>query len=614
MEQLMDCNLVIIHLKTTKKNERMDVCRGYFEMIENGVFIIDNLFETIYYFPELFPNHEIQACMQKNSCTIFSSIQKCICSLNHQNWNIILVDYKHAYVIEKTDRLVQILQDLSKKYRKVFDFEYDAIKNHMQEKTISENGKEDVSFKHTEKFESMVDCGNAKFESMVDCGNAKSESMVYCGNAKCESMVDCGNAKCESHERKNSMQMRRRVLKPWRKMKEELHNEKYFPHLAGDVELLSMPIFRIHATLMAVVNSNIDPYTLCGADSSLGEIVYDRAGPDSVVPHTQPAYQTNTRNVAVPNATVSNDNPTQTRQLEESSNSESFPSSIHGAHEQYRNQQNCISSGKISEREHFSNSMNNVEATGGTSVPVFTASDHIRSPQYQAYHVRLSTFTRWPSNMTQKPEQIAQAGFYYTGLQDVVRCFACDGGLKNWDPEDDPWIEQARWFPQCPFVQKVKGQEFVNLVRRMAEESDEEEDAVVHSTFQRNNPMADSPALKQLNLGNDADEPSQLETGAAKIVIQTGYSKSTVAIAVDEIISKGKRKYTAQDIIEIILEKEDIGERLPKDGRSELPRIPSQSIKSSQSTTEERTREKYLDKFGRTDLLANKTAKEYGSE
>ncbi|KAL3883075.1 hypothetical protein ACJMK2_029368 [Sinanodonta woodiana] len=186
-------------------------------------------------------------------------------------------------------------------------------------------------------------------------------------------------------------------------------------------------------------------------------------------------------------------------------------------------------------------------------------SDRIRNPHYQSYSIRLSSFARWPSDITQRPEQVADAGFYYTGLQDVVRCFACDGGLKNWDPEDEPWIEHARWFPQCPFVKRVKGQEFIDIVRRMTEESDEDEDAVVHSTFQPSNPMADAPTLEnELNPHPEAARSENvLETDTAKCVLDMGYSKEIVARTINELLSKGKLDYTAKDIMEIILEKED---------------------------------------------------------
>lgn len=46
-------------------------------------------------------------------------------------------------------------------------------------------------------------------------------------------------------------------------------------------------------------------------------------------------------------------------------------------------------------------------------------------------------------------------------MNDQVRCFYCDGGLRHWEPGDDPWIEHARWFPLCGYVRLVKGDEFV---------------------------------------------------------------------------------------------------------------------------------------------------------
>lgn len=51
------------------------------------------------------------------------------------------------------------------------------------------------------------------------------------------------------------------------------------------------------------------------------------------------------------------------------------------------------------------------------------------------------------------------------GFEDFVRCFACDGGLKRWDPDDDPWTEHCRWFPACPFAREQKGEHYIALVQ-----------------------------------------------------------------------------------------------------------------------------------------------------
>jgi len=35
----------------------------------------------------------------------------------------------------------------------------------------------------------------------------------------------------------------------------------------------------------------------------------------------------------------------------------------------------------------------------------------------------------------------------YLGERDRVKCWYCNGGLQNWDPDDEPWTEHAKWFP-----------------------------------------------------------------------------------------------------------------------------------------------------------------------
>lgn len=80
---------------------------------------------------------------------------------------------------------------------------------------------------------------------------------------------------------------------------------------------------------------------------------------------------------------------------------------------------------------------------------------------YATVESRLRSYVGWSSDLIQTPDFLAQAGFYYEGVGDQVRCFHCDGGLKHWDPHDDPWTEHARWFPNCSFVRLIKGQEFV---------------------------------------------------------------------------------------------------------------------------------------------------------
>nr|XP_006812129.1 PREDICTED: baculoviral IAP repeat-containing protein 2-like [Saccoglossus kowalevskii] len=98
-------------------------------------------------------------------------------------------------------------------------------------------------------------------------------------------------------------------------------------------------------------------------------------------------------------------------------------------------------------------------------VPVSEGIDpNIAHPQYATFKRRLDSFNTWSSKMNQKPDDLADAGFYYTGIKDNVKCFSCDGGLRNWEPLDEPWKEHAKWFPRCAYLLEKRGKAFVDFI------------------------------------------------------------------------------------------------------------------------------------------------------
>ncbi|XP_061114765.1 baculoviral IAP repeat-containing protein 7 isoform X2 [Conger conger] len=86
-------------------------------------------------------------------------------------------------------------------------------------------------------------------------------------------------------------------------------------------------------------------------------------------------------------------------------------------------------------------------------------------PEMEAEESRLTTFHNWPTGALVQPEVLARAGFFYTGHGDNVKCFYCDGGLRNWEPGDDPWQEHAKWFPRCEFLLQTRGQQYVSNIQ-----------------------------------------------------------------------------------------------------------------------------------------------------
>lgn len=84
-----------------------------------------------------------------------------------------------------------------------------------------------------------------------------------------------------------------------------------------------------------------------------------------------------------------------------------------------------------------------------------------RAAEYPAYAIesrRLRSFEDWPKQMKQKPAQLADAGFFYTGRSDSVTCFSCGGGLSSWEEDEDPWEQHALYFgDECKYVRLIKG-------------------------------------------------------------------------------------------------------------------------------------------------------------
>ena len=82
---------------------------------------------------------------------------------------------------------------------------------------------------------------------------------------------------------------------------------------------------------------------------------------------------------------------------------------------------------------------------------------------------RLGTFSnvRWPhSSPGLHPLQLAEAGFYYVGRFDQVKCWYCGGGLQRWGDHDNPWKEHAKFYPHCEFLLSHKRFDFVYDVNR----------------------------------------------------------------------------------------------------------------------------------------------------
>lgn len=91
-------------------------------------------------------------------------------------------------------------------------------------------------------------------------------------------------------------------------------------------------------------------------------------------------------------------------------------------------------------------------------------------PDFAVEAKRVESYADWPKTIKQRPQELSDAGFFYTGKGDRVFCFSCGGGLKDWEENDDPWEQHGMWYGKCEYLKLMKGVEFIE---QMAKKRDE---------------------------------------------------------------------------------------------------------------------------------------------
>ncbi|XP_059473203.1 baculoviral IAP repeat-containing protein 7-B-like [Neocloeon triangulifer] len=92
-------------------------------------------------------------------------------------------------------------------------------------------------------------------------------------------------------------------------------------------------------------------------------------------------------------------------------------------------------------------------------------------PENNCLAARLATFKLWPKSLSQKPKQMAMAGFFYVGVGDRVCCFHCGLGLSNWVSEENPYEQHVKWEGACCYLQTVSRVDFIENKNLHSEEA-----------------------------------------------------------------------------------------------------------------------------------------------
>jgi hypothetical protein len=90
--------------------------------------------------------------------------------------------------------------------------------------------------------------------------------------------------------------------------------------------------------------------------------------------------------------------------------------------------------------------------------------DCYRADFMNKYKDRLATFTSWPIQLKQKPEDLAHSGFFYTDRGDRVQCFMCLMTISRWTTEDQPMAEHFSHSPSCKYINMITDVDHKNYV------------------------------------------------------------------------------------------------------------------------------------------------------
>jgi baculoviral IAP repeat-containing protein 7/8 len=107
------------------------------------------------------------------------------------------------------------------------------------------------------------------------------------------------------------------------------------------------------------------------------------------------------------------------------------------------------------------------ESINSSNKPTLLRPEH---PDKAVEAKRIESFADWPKTIKQRPKELSDAGFFYTGYGDKVLCFSCNGGLKDWEENDDPWEQHAMWYGNCEYLKLMKGEEFVKQMEKKRDE------------------------------------------------------------------------------------------------------------------------------------------------
>lgn len=160
--------------------------------------------------------------------------------------------------------------------------------------------------------------------------------------------------------------------------------------------------------------------------------------------------------------------------------------------------------------------------------------------------LRLETFYDWPSTAHASPTVLARAGFFYTGHGDRVYCAFCRKSLRSWVPEDDPFEEHRKHYPDCPFVRNM------DVANVRIEDKCTNHESNFSELEQGYTTMSASASAGQTDVRRLLE--AYMNTPTVRAVVEMGFSKESIEpIVKEEFNNSGEFFQDAESLMEKLL-------------------------------------------------------------
>ncbi|CAG5131477.1 unnamed protein product [Candidula unifasciata] len=159
--------------------------------------------------------------------------------------------------------------------------------------------------------------------------------------------------------------------------------------------------------------------------------------------------------------------------------------------------------------------------------PVYTVMEPPAHPVYVPYMKRLGSYPN-PFSHVHTAADLADAGFFFAGYADCVRCFQCGLGLRSWKAGDSIYEEHHRNRPDCQFLQmKMRANGITRPGRQSGRQHSNSRTPAQAPIIQQPERKSHQTRQSQLPLAStETSEPASEETNQTKLLKPSSSSLS----------------------------------------------------------------------------------------